>query len=84
MKISVTQKHINKGKRAYSDSCPIALAVRELGYPKWTVGSRYIYSPFDVTIELPKSAQKFIKVFDRRGGRKLVKPFAFIARLPKP
>jgi len=27
--IKVTQKHINKGRRAYADSCPIALAVQE-------------------------------------------------------
>jgi hypothetical protein len=75
MKVIVTQKHIDKGRRYDCFLCPISLALREVNPQSWKVtcsaltirmGPYYFNTPFVV--------QKFILAFDRNDD---VSPFEF-------
>jgi hypothetical protein len=76
VKIVVRRKHIRDGSKGSRYWCPIALALRELGYgmnaylaveeEKVTLGG-YEFA-------LPRSARRFIVRFD---DKKPVKPFTF-------
>lgn len=90
MKLTVTQKHINKGKREKECFCPIAQALKEqLDIPQDAdfhsseyveVGDEYafVYVNGRETrkYKLPKKASKFVVNFDDL-GHKAVKPFTF-------
>jgi hypothetical protein len=82
MKISVTQEHIEKGKRFSCFYCPVALAIRNKNFTEVLVNFEKlrIIDPTSRTVYyLPcsQSVKKFIHKFDLG---KLVKPFNFILR----
>jgi len=60
--IRVTQEHIDKGARRRCTACPVALAVREAGYPAAEFGNT-IWTPTEGNGEylgLPLEVSKFI------------------------
>lgn len=78
MRITVTQEHIDLGRRMRSKRCPIALAMRDAGLTKprvlmsnvsWRVesGERLVRA-------MPMSAQQFRRIFDSYGQGQ---PFTF-------
>lgn len=73
--IEVKAKHIKNGECGDPVGCPIALALRDIGFEFDSVLGDTI-RVFDncKTIYLPKKAQKFIAKFD---AQKEVKPFKF-------
>jgi len=74
--IKVKRKHINKGFTLNTNSCPIALAVREtLDIKRINVRCTCLYF-HSKWISLSCSAVRFIEKFDSR-GRSAVKPFNF-------
>jgi hypothetical protein len=75
IKVSVTDKHIKEGKCDNPRYCPIALAIKELGFEKVYVDKRY----FLINKEhygMPKKACAFIGKFDENND---VRPFSFVA-----
>ncbi|AXH46556.1 hypothetical protein SEA_ROBINSPARKLES_111 [Gordonia phage RobinSparkles] len=90
MRVTVTQKHIDKGLPCRSYACPIAEAINDKGYvSSVTDESVYITSKSEAArannsddvnwkkYTLPKSAKQFVNDFD--SGKK-VKPFTFEMR----
>lgn len=81
-KISVTKKHISKGKPESCARCPVALALKEQAfnndYDTVDVGGESIWakagSAYSVR-KLPRSVVRFINRFDQK---KKVKPFNFM------
>lgn len=85
--IKVEQKHINKGKRGKCRFCPIALALKDRGLTHIFVDADTVSFIRTVKHEgswyteiagcdLPRSARRFIKKFDKE-GKNAVKPFNF-------
>jgi len=86
MKISITQKDINRAKKllqsgksfTYANNCPIALAVKRKTHKRVSVFPAKIQVWRDweeaTYYFLPEKAQKFITAFDCRYP---VKPFTF-------
>jgi hypothetical protein len=75
IKVSVTAKHIEKGKRRNPGYCPIALAIKGLGFKKVYVGRNYLILdkwPYKV----PAKTNEFIRKFDENND---VKTFSFVA-----
>jgi hypothetical protein len=84
VKVNVTQKHIDIGVPKDCKYCPIAFALRDLGFKHFDVGviSINIFESAygDVKrINLPKNVGSFIQDFD--AGRE-VKPFEFELDIP--
>jgi len=77
MKIHVTQEDIDNGKRGDAYGCPIALALHRSFKRKWSVGLTCAKNTNGKVIEIPRSAQRFIRTFD---NRKPAKPFNFILK----
>ncbi|ANA87336.1 hypothetical protein PBI_KAMPE_104 [Gordonia phage Kampe] len=82
MKVTVTQEHIDKGKRWEICNCPIALALKEKGFNNVEVSTFEISASKhnDLMINhyrVPSVAKRFIKSFD--DGHP-VEPFTFEAR----
>ena len=73
MKIKIKRKHIIDGEPESSLGCPIALALQEYGISNPDVGRKYVELG-KKKVQLPESAQEFIKKFD--DGSK-VQPFSF-------
>lgn len=77
MKITVTQKDIDKGV-VNNRLCPIAIAIsRKTKYAPYVMRSEvdvYVKNEWQYGVALPKSAMSFIKKFD---DEKKVKPFTF-------
>lgn len=76
MTITVTQEHIENGRRGHCWTCPVALAVHSAGYPDafigpWTVRLNGFN---DMMILMPLSAHNWISQFDRQIP---VEPFSF-------
>lgn len=80
--ITVTQEDILKGCPRSCFTCPLAWAV-ERNFPPFTFSavSETFITPRDGSrdIKLPRSAQRFIRRFDRRLP---VKPFRFYIEVP--
>ena len=86
IKVCVTQKHINKGKRQFPACCPVSYAIREalddmLGKVYVCVYKHYFTAimktkslSYNYNIILPSNAMEFIRNFDTG---KQVKPFSF-------
>lgn len=82
--ISVTQKHINKGRREEPSACPVYFALKDNGIDVSTVGwytvellpNNFNNRSTKNYLSLPRSASRFIEKFDTN-GRKAVKPFRF-------
>jgi len=73
MKIAVTQAHIDQGENCNAHSCPVALALTELGMPCVAVS----YAGIEINgnkYPLPESVRDFIETFD---SAMAVKPFEF-------
>lgn len=82
--VEVNKKHIKKGKRDNATSCPVALALQDVGFRKVSVHSYGIafkdfltHPPSWRYVLAPRSVQRFTKRFDQ--GKK-VEPFSFIFR----
>lgn len=73
--VRVTALDIKYGQRGKAFRCPIALALKDMGYNNPAVGTDVIIPDID-TFGLPKNAQDFIKNFDKGLP---VKPFTFTA-----
>ena len=88
MKVTVTQEHIDAGKRCSPGSCPIALALRN-GSDNgifntgsyWSVGSTVASKHHDdartEVYALPPEAVAFISAFDHGAWCGPAKPFEF-------
>lgn len=75
MKVSVTQKDIDKGTVGDCILCPIARALSRAKHRKMRVGMFVYYEAYScVDKPLPPEARNFVKRFDK--GLK-VKPFEF-------
>ena len=80
MKVVVTQEHIDKGVKGEHADCPIALAVKALGYKNVSVDAESIDASDGVGGAsffgyLPDEAALFIGMFDN--GEDEVAPFTF-------
>ena len=66
--IEITKKHITKGKRKNPDSCPIALALREVGFENVLVASSYVFVRNDepLTAEFDELTFSFLNDFDNK------------------
>lgn len=74
MKIIVTQEHIERGHVQCGDTCPIALALKEIvGHEDLWVGNMWIRIG-DKYYDPPEEADEFITRFD---GEMPVEPFEF-------
>lgn len=88
MKITVTPKHIQRGKRGHADHCPMAIALNEQ-CPAYeaTVGNDRVHftsllNPVKmITINLPFSAQMFVQAFD---GERLTEDSPRVFDIPTP
>lgn len=92
MKVKITQKHIDEGKRHHPCKCPIALALDELLVPPGGP-TRYIYVGDESAwvgrdektchrFRLPLEARQFIRAFDERGS-KIVSPCEMDLPIPE-
>lgn len=84
MKITVTQEHIDKGKRKDHKCCPIALALKEAGLrnpsvvPGWATYQDFDWGGKRRTTQhrrLPTVAINFVVKFDKGWG--ICLPFEF-------
>ena len=76
MRVRVTKKNILDGKPNSISSCPIALALKQLG--KRNVGVDYDVAKWSGReATLPAKAQRFIERFDRGDDPLTLKPFTF-------
>jgi hypothetical protein len=77
LKITVTQEHIENGEACSSDSCPLALALKEAGFKNAFVGGGYIFFDSrdpDRYIAMRWDIYDFVRDFDTK---KPVRPFTF-------
>lgn len=75
MRVNVTQRDIDKGHPVMATLCPIARSLhRHATMRDAAVSTRMIYDPSVGYIDLPKSAKKFVEMFD---NGEPVKPFSF-------
>ena len=84
-RVSVEQKHIDRGVPSTDSLCPIALAMGSLGLKEVSVSGGmvwYISENYDNVFKcvLPKEAKQFMHDFD---DRKEVKPFIFETHVVK-
>ena len=66
IQVRVVQKHIDEGKKDDPFCCPIALALREMGYRDVAVGPDTI-DIGDEQYDTPAVARAFIECFDEWG-----------------
>ncbi len=83
-KVTVTQDHIDSGKKSDCALCPIALALVEMGYLDVEVHGTFVRLPVvsgRLFMDLPEVAVDFIGHFDTHGAIG-VSPFEFDLDLP--
>lgn len=88
MRVRVTRKHITNGCRDDQTSCPIALALIDLGctFASEEEGVNFSEVKFidkkghDWNVDLPQDAIDFVDAFDLG---EVVKPFEFTLKVPK-
>jgi hypothetical protein len=73
MKVKITRRHINKARPRNPDYCPIALALKELGYKTAWVDHMFAHINKE-ELPLPKEAAAFAISFD---GDYPVEPMEF-------
>ena len=83
MKIEVTKRDIQKGRRRNADDCPVAMAMKRVFRRPVLVGTT-IYSikrngEWSEGLKLPERAGRFVRAFD---ACEEVRPFSFIIRNP--
>jgi hypothetical protein len=89
VKVEVTQLHIERGVRHQNDSCPLALALHDAGYPEarvygWTwnpTENDMVASPGRSAAVLSEEARRFVRTFDWQGAG-AVQPDTFELPLP--
>ena len=87
MIVNVTQEDIQRGKRAETNACPVAMAIKQTIGPLWCVSviPNNVYFYRGIAEEnrlLPQEATEFIETFD---AGNIVAPFSFeIDDLPTP
>jgi hypothetical protein len=82
MRITVTKKHIKRGRPSESDFCPIALALKSVGVKNPNVDADTIDGlrrGTNFTKSTPDKLARFIARFDDGNP---VKPFSFDIALP--
>ena len=81
MIVQVTQRHIQRGQPSNPERCPVALALREMGYSRVSAGDTIYLSKGDQTFRYytPKIVEEWMDTFDQN---MLVEPFAFILDTP--
>lgn len=88
IKVNVTKKHIENGVQCQSDTCPVALALQDVGFDASVEGEIIGLHPNNndssfkdfFTIQSPKSVSRFVELFDIIDETPF-KPFSFILRL---
>jgi len=79
MLVQVTAEHVKRGIRGSYSGCPIALAVRDLGYEyvsaRWSVCRVSKALPKIIEYDMPREARVFVEHFD---SGKPVQPIQFI------
>lgn len=76
MTIHVTAEHIARGKRRSCNMCPVALVIREAGFPMAEVGEDlFWFEPDGPTFPLPPEVELFMPAFDE--GCPDLQPFSF-------
>lgn len=92
--ISVTAEHIRRGSPNSCRFCPIALALREQGFPmaevgeddallSWTSRGSGVGTEGHLTIHLPPEAIRFVRNFDSEDcDLSTVHPFTFQIETP--
>ena len=79
IKVKVKKEHINKGKRGVCQLCPIALALKDMGY-KYVVVSGlaidFYHGNNQYFVSNTNKVVNFITTFDRE-GKNAVKPVEF-------
>jgi hypothetical protein len=75
--VHVKGKHIKQGKPGQGDYCPIALALKDMGYSDVNVQGAGAIEVDGVDLEVPDNIDKFIGKFD---DHESVKPFSFVAK----
>ena len=74
MKVNVTRKHIDEASLFGVRRCPVALALKELGWNNVLVGTHEIFLE-GLMYEMSKPLFDFVEAFDTYG--KAVSPFSF-------
>lgn len=86
MKVQLRLKHIKAGKPGCTGSCPIALAILDIGYRAVMVDSTHAHVGMEAErYTLPAKARAFISAFDgdlprTREQKALIRPFTFTMR----
>lgn len=78
--VEVTPHHIGRGKPGEDDSCPIALALNDLGCQDVAVTYDEVsFKYLDVVynLNLPAEGSDFIELFDEEATQKDVTPIQF-------
>jgi hypothetical protein len=75
IKIQVKQKHINNANRGKSNSCPIALALKDVFVGQVSVSQYFVFLN-EYSAQPTQRMVKFIDKFDEF-GKKAVKPTTF-------
>lgn len=79
MRIEVTQGHIDEGKKADCNRCPIALAIAQHVKVSFKVGNWLVHFGALGSSSLPSNAFCFIQKFD---SGQPVSPFSFDIEIP--
>lgn len=74
MKVKVEQKHIDEGIPGRDESCAIACAINDMGYPSVIVEMPMVYIG-EIAFRLPREANEWARRFD--ADQSSVKPFEF-------
>ena len=79
--VNVTEENIRNGRRLQGSSCPVALALQDMGFKEPLVDSRIFWfsKQPNAIIKLSRRAQRFIADFDSYRG---VAPFSFRPNIP--
>lgn len=81
MLVKVLQRHIERGERGHGAECPIALALKSVGFTNLTVlSTKWWCREFVGQAPFSKNVTKFVRAFD---AGKPVHPFTFRTRKPK-
>ena len=93
--VEVAQHHINRGERARCTRCPVALAIKDVVSPVFSIevtgASCYITNieGYIITVALPSRVVQFVAAFDRPGWygggaylKAILAPFNFEADIP--
>lgn len=75
--ITVTSKHIAKGKRSSNNKCPVALALKDKFRDNWVNVNRIYIEVKGKFYRVPQSVKDFIGNFDILGKGK---PFSFLLK----